>query len=72
MQSQVEQYDMRAEIVRICADALRDQGHGDATEAVLLSDPRLAAAALRLLEDCRPLPVVVDLMDELRRIVPAP
>ena len=71
MQSQSEQDDMRAEIVRICADALRDQGHGDVTDAALLSDPRLAAAALRLLEDCRPLPVVVDLMADLRRIVPA-
>jgi hypothetical protein len=62
--------DMRAEIVRICADALRAQGHGDVTEASLLSDPRLAAAALRLLEDCRPLPVIVGLMDELRRTAP--
>ena len=71
MQADGEPDNMRDEIVRICADALREQGHGDVTEAALLTDPHIAAAALRLLEDCRPLPVVVDLMGELRRIVPA-
>jgi len=70
MQPESEPDDMRVEIVRICAEALRDQGHGDVTEAALLSEPRFAAAALRLLEDCRPLPVIVGLMDELRRAVP--
>ena len=71
MDGEADPDDMRGEIVRICADALREQGHGDVTEAALLAEPRLAAAALRLLEDCRPLPVIVDLMDELRRVVPA-
>lgn len=70
MQSESEPDDMRVEIVRICADALREQGHGEVSEAALLSDPRFASAALRLLEDCRPLPVIVDLMDELRKAVP--
>lgn len=61
-------YDMRAEIVRICVDALREQGIAGVTEATLLADARHAAAAIRLLEDCRPLPVVLALMDELRTV----
>jgi hypothetical protein len=60
--------DMRSEIVRICVDALHGQGLQGATEASLLADPEHAAAAVRLLEDCRPLPVVLALIDELRSV----
>ncbi len=59
---------MRGEIVRICVDALREQGMAGASEASLLADPDHAAAAIRLLEDCRPLPVVLALIDELRSV----
>jgi hypothetical protein len=61
-------YDMRAEIVRICVDALREQGFAGVSEATLLADAAHAAAAIRLLEDCRPLPVVLALIDELRTV----
>lgn len=62
------EYDMRVEIVRMCVEALRGQGIAGVTEATLLADASHAAAAIRLLEDCRPLPVVLALMDELRTV----
>lgn len=60
--------DMRAEIVRICVDALREQGIAGVSETSLLAEAGHAAAAIRLLEDCRPLPVVLALIDELRAV----
>ncbi|MBL8834031.1 MAG: hypothetical protein JNL71_16695 [Rhodospirillales bacterium] len=60
--------DMRGEIVRICVDALREQGVPGVSETSVLADPCHAAAAVRLLEDCRPLPVVLALIDELRSV----
>lgn len=60
--------DMRGEIVRICVEALREQGISGASETSLLADPDHAAAAVRLLEDCRPLPVVLSLIGELRSV----
>ncbi len=59
---------MRDEIIEICADALRDQGFPDADAAGLMRDPRLAKAGLALLRDCRPLPVVLEVIAELERI----
>ncbi|MCA3248044.1 MAG: hypothetical protein ACKOEE_17025 [Tagaea sp.] len=59
---------MREEIVEICAEALRDQGHPEATAEGILRDAVLARAAAGLLRDCRPMPVVLDLIAELDAI----
>lgn len=59
---------MREEIVEICAEALRDQGHPGATPEAILTDAALAKAAASLLRDCRPMPVVLDLIAELDAI----
>jgi len=60
---------MREEIVEICAEALCDQGHPGATPEGILSDSTLARAALDLLRDCRPMPVVLELIAELDAVV---
>lgn len=59
---------MREEIVEICAQALREQGHPGATPEGILRDAGLARAAAALLRDCRPMPVVLDLIAELDAI----
>lgn len=51
--------------MEICAEALRDQGHPDATPERVLRDADLARAAAALLRDCRPMPVVLELIAEL-------
>lgn len=56
---------MRDEILEICAETLRGQGHVSATGAALLEDRDLAAAAAALLRDCRPMPVIVALIADL-------
>jgi hypothetical protein len=56
---------MREEIVEICAEALRGQGHPGATPEGVLFDAALAKAAAALLRDCRPMPVVIELIAEL-------
>jgi hypothetical protein len=56
---------MREEIVEICAEALREQGHPGATPEAILADAGLARAAAALLRDCRPMPVVIELIAEL-------
>ncbi len=60
--------DMRAEIVEICAEALRGNGMAAASAETIRRDPAIAAAALDLLRDCRPLPVVRDLIAELEAV----
>ncbi len=60
--------DMRAEIVTMCADALRENGVAGASAEAIVRDPRVAAAALDLLRDCRPLPVVLELIAELEAV----
>ncbi len=56
---------MRDEILDICAETLRGQGHAAATGARLFEDRALAAAAAALLRDCRPMPVIVALIADL-------
>jgi hypothetical protein len=59
---------MRDEILDICAQTLREQGHASADAAAMFSQPALAAAAVELLRDCRPMPVIVDLIAELETV----
>lgn len=56
---------MRDEILEICAETLRKEGHAAATGGKLFEDRMLAAAAVALLRDCRPMPVIVELIAEL-------
>lgn len=51
--------------MEICAEALRDQGHPGATPEGILTDAALAKAAAAMLRDCRPMPVVLELIAEL-------
>ncbi len=59
---------MRDEIIEICAEAMRGQGHPDATAAAVRCDPRLASAAIAMLKDCRPMPVILEVIAELEAI----
>ena len=56
---------MRDEIVRILLEALRQQGHPGADVEAVRRDPRVRQAFLGLLDDCRPLPVVRQLRDDV-------
>jgi hypothetical protein len=59
---------MRDEILDICAETLRGQGYNAAQVPALFSEPALAAAAVALLRDCRPMPVILDLIAELETV----
>ena len=56
---------MRDAIIAMCLEAIQRNGHPQATRETLRRDPAHAAAALALLRDCRPLPVIRDLIAEL-------
>jgi hypothetical protein len=62
---------MRDEIMSMCVEVLRRTGYPEASPESAKNDPEHAAAVLALLKDCRPLPVVQDLIDELEGGVPA-
>lgn len=62
---------MRDEILDICLETLRGQGFPDATAESVRRDPALAAATVELLRDCRPMPVIVALIDELGAVAQA-
>jgi len=55
---------MRAQILTICVERLRQDGLADATPASVLARPDHAARLLPLLRDCRPLPVILSLIAE--------
>lgn len=59
---------MRDEIIDICVETLRTQGFPNASADAVLHDPALASAAVELLRDCRPMPVIVALIDELEAV----
>lgn len=59
---------MRAEIVEMCAEALRGNGFPAASAEAISSDRALAKAAIELLRDCRPLPVVLELIADLEAV----
>jgi len=63
--SRHEDPDMREEIVRILLEALRKQGHPEADAQAVRQNPDVRQAFLALLDDCRPLPVVQRLRDDV-------
>jgi hypothetical protein len=58
--------DSRAEIIAMCLDALREQGHPGASLEAIRGGGPVRAAFIALLEDCRPLPVILDLIADAR------
>jgi hypothetical protein len=58
--------DMRSELIEIVLDALQRQGFPEMTRASVLADPTHRAAFIALLEDCRPMPIVVRLRDDVK------
>ena len=58
---------MRAQIVDIVLDALRKQGYPDMTLETVAADDDHRRAFIEMLEDCRPLPVVRQLIEDARR-----
>lgn len=58
---------MEDEILRIVIEALNQQGYPDLDRASLASNNDHREAALDMLGDCRPLPVVRALIDKIRR-----
>lgn len=57
---------MRDEIIVLLVEALNRQGYPDLDAATIRTRPEHRDAALDLLGDCRPLPVVHALIAELR------
>jgi len=58
---------MRDEIIVMLVEALNRQGYPDLDSATIRSRPEHREAALDMLGDCRPLPIVNELIAELRR-----
>jgi hypothetical protein len=56
---------MRDEILDMCIEVLRRTRYPDASRASVRHDPEHAAAVVGLLKDCRPLPLIRALIDEL-------
>jgi nitrogen regulatory protein PII len=58
--------DMRTELIEIVLDALQRQGFPSMTRQSVVADPAHRAAFIGLLEDCRPMPIVVRLRDDVK------
>lgn len=58
--------DARAEIIAMCLEALRAQGYPDASLDTVRTGGRVRTAFIAMLEDCRPLPVILDLIADAR------
>ncbi|HEX3349686.1 MAG TPA: hypothetical protein VHS58_16460 [Acetobacteraceae bacterium] len=59
-------HEMREQVVDILIDALNRQGFPRLTRETILSEPDHRAALLEMLDDCRPLPVIVELRQDIR------
>ncbi|MCC6008215.1 MAG: hypothetical protein JJU40_11105 [Rhodobacteraceae bacterium] len=57
---------MRHEIIVMTVEALNRQGYPDLSTDTIWSKSDHRDAAVGLLEDCRPLPIVLELIDDLR------
>ncbi len=58
---------MREEILVMIVEALNKQGHPEITGESVRRDPVHRDLAVDMLRDCRPMPVVLALIDELER-----
>jgi len=63
---------MRQEIVTMVVEALNRQGYPDLSPESLARDPAHKQAALDMLRDCRPMPVVLQLIEDVERGAPVP
>lgn len=57
---------MRHEIIVMTVEALNRQGHPDLNAETIWQKPEHRAAAIDILSDCRPMPVVLELIEDLR------
>ena len=58
--------DMRGELIEIVLDALQRQGYPEMTRASVIANPAHRAAFVAMLEDCRPMPIVIKLRDDVK------
>ncbi len=58
---------MRQEIMTMVVEALNRQGYPDLTPETLAREPAHKAAVLDMLRDCRPMPVVLQLIEDVER-----
>jgi hypothetical protein len=58
---------MRDEIIDMCVEVVRRTRYPDADRESVWRNPAHAAAVVALLKDCRPLPVIRDLIGEMER-----
>lgn len=58
---------MDREILAMAIEALNKQGHPDITLESAQSDPTHRALVIDILRDCRPMPVVLDVIARLER-----
>jgi hypothetical protein len=63
---------MRQEIVTMVVEALNRQGHPDLSPETLPHNPTHKAAVLDMLRDCRPMPVVLQLISDVERDAQVP
>ncbi|MBV9538364.1 MAG: hypothetical protein JOY70_05475 [Acidisphaera sp.] len=59
-------HEMREQVIDILIDALNRQGFPELSRRTVLADPAHKAAFLAMLDDCRPLPVIVALKHDIR------
>ena len=58
--------DMREQVIDVVIDALQHQGFPTMSRRSVLDEAAHRAAFLDMLEDCRPMPVIVALKSDLR------
>jgi hypothetical protein len=57
--------DLEGEILKVVIDALNRQGYPDLNPESLETNDEHRAAAVEMLKDCRPLPVILSLIDRI-------
>jgi hypothetical protein len=65
--TEVYGHEMREQVVDIILDALNRQGFPNMSRESLRSDTAHRAAFLAMLDDCRPLPIILQIKSELRQ-----
>lgn len=56
---------MEEQILKVVIDALNDQGYPGLSPESLREDPLHRAAAIDMLRDCRPLPVILSMITRI-------